>query len=331
MQTMTPIELGDSGLLSAPLGFGCSALLGRSGRSDSLRALAAAWDHGIRFFDTARSYGYGESEALLGNFLHGRREQAVIATKFGILPAPPSIWKNIAKAAARKVLAVAPSARALVRKGAASQFSGNQFTTAVLHQSLETSLRKLRTDYVDFLFLHAAPASVLEQEDLLEAMGRLVEAGKIRVAGLSADPDVILLASSRRVPPLRAMQFPCNVFDLSLAGSFSAQQNGRPVLIANHPFGGTARVEQCQRILRDLAARPELDRELRDKLNHRDDTLLADIVFNLILRDTGIHVVIPAMMRVEHIRANVQAVAQSRFSAPEIAVIRAALFEITGK
>ena len=68
---MQNIELGNSGLRAPQVGFGCSALLGRTGRTESLRALAAAWDEGIRFFDIARSYGYGEAEALLGEFLQG--------------------------------------------------------------------------------------------------------------------------------------------------------------------------------------------------------------------------------------------------------------------
>ena len=58
---MNEIELGTSGMRTPQIGFGCSALLGRSGRSDSLRVLDVAWDQGIRFFDTARAYGYGAS------------------------------------------------------------------------------------------------------------------------------------------------------------------------------------------------------------------------------------------------------------------------------
>ncbi len=321
---MQAIELGKSGLRAPQLGFGCAALLGRSGRSESLRALAAAWDEGIRFFDTARSYGYGESEALLGEFLRGRREQAIIATKFGILPAPPAKWKQAAKVVVRQALAVAPWARAIVRRGAAGQFSHNEFTVAVLQRSIDESLRKLGTDYVDFLLMHSAPASVLEQEDLLETLGRLVEAGKVRVAGLSGDPEVVALALERRTKPLAAMQFPCNVFDLSVAATI-AQRSNDAVLVANHPFGGVARVRECAAILRSLSQKPELDAALREKLAAKDETLLGDVVLNSILRDTGIHVVIPAMMRVEHIRANVRAVTNSRFSSEEIAHIRQAL------
>ena len=322
---MQDIELGNTGLRTPQVGFGCSALLGRSGRTESLRALAAAWDDGIRFFDTARAYGYGESETLLGEFLQGRRGQAIIATKFGILAARQSGWKRVAKTVARKVLAVVPSAHSMLHKGAASQFSHNQFTIPVLQQSIEQSLRKLRTDCVDMLFLHAAPASVLDQDVLLEAMGRLVETGKVRVAGLSSEPDVVELAMERQTQPLRAMQFPCNVFNISGAASFAKRSAGDYVWVANHPYGGVARVQRCRKVLRTLVEKKELDAVLCGKLGTLGDTVFADVVLNVILRDSGVHVVVPAMMRVEHIRANVQAVARSRFDSREIAQIRQAI------
>ncbi len=321
---MQDIQLGNSNLRAPQLGFGCSAVLGRSNRTDSLRALTAAWDEGIRFFDTARSYGYGESEALLGEFLQGRRDQAVIATKFGIVPARQSGWKRVAKTVARKILAVAPSARSILQKGAASQFSQNQFTIPVLQQSIDESLRKLRTDFVDILFLHEPPASVLQQDDLLEAMGRLVEAGKVRIAGLSAELEVIELAAKRQTPPLKAMQFPCNVFNISAASS-ARRSASEYLCISNHPYGGVARVQQCRTILRSLVEKREVDPVLCEKLGALDDIVFADVVLNVILRDSGIHVLIPAMMQVEHIRANVQAVANSRFDSREIAQIRQAL------
>ena len=320
---MQPIELAKSGLRAPQLGFGCAAILGRVGRADSLRALAAAWDQGIRFFDTARSYGYGESEAVVGEFLRGRRDQAVVATKFGILAAAQPTWKRLARKLARQAMAIAPGTHGLLRKAAAGQFSHNQFTVPVLRQSIEESLRKLGTDYVDLLFLHSPPAGVLAQQELLEAMGRLVEAGKVRVAGLSAEPAVVRMALSARTPPINAMQFPCNVFDFAAAeGIFDGADC---ILVANHPFGGVARVQQCRTLLRRMAEGTELQPATREKLRSIDDGVLADVVLNAILRETGIHVVVPAMMRPEHIHINVRAVSASRFDAAEIAQIRRAL------
>src|SRR5215472_18734854 len=69
---------------SSRLGFGCGSVMGRVGRAQSLKAIAAALDVGITHFDVARLYGYGEAEALLGETLRGRRDRVVIASKFGL-------------------------------------------------------------------------------------------------------------------------------------------------------------------------------------------------------------------------------------------------------
>ena len=118
------------------LGFGCGPVLGRVGRGDSLRAIGAAWDAGINLFDTARSYGYGEAEGLLGEFLAGRRSEAFISTKFGIWPEQQQGWKQLAKPIVRGLLKLVPGARALVRRGAATQMTPNQFTVPILRKSL---------------------------------------------------------------------------------------------------------------------------------------------------------------------------------------------------
>jgi|SRR5579862_196707 len=322
---MRKVALGDSGLYTSVLGFGCSALMGRSGRRESLGALAAAWDHGIRLFDTARSYGDGDSERLLGEFLRGRRSETVIGTKFGILPARRTTFNSVAKSIARPVLAAFPSARSFIRKSVpAGRFSGNQFSTTVLRKSIEESLRQLGTDYVDLLFLHEAPASVFAQEDLLEAMHQLVKAGKVRVAGLASAPDIVGLALAQGVEPLRAMEFPCNIFNLSTTVEIARKARGQ-ALMANHPFGGGPRVRQCREMLRALALDPRIDVALREKLAPAEDEVLADVVFSAILRNTGIHAVIPAMMHVQHVKANVRATMNSRFTDAEVAEIRAHL------
>lgn len=322
---MRSVKLGETGLSASVLGFGGAAMLGRSGRRASLRALAAAWDAGITFYDTARSYGYGESEPLLGEFLHSRRDRAIIATKFGILPSVQPLWKRAVRPLVRGLLALAPGARGAVRARIAGELVPGQFSVAVLEQSLNESLRRLRTDYVDLLFMHSAPAGVLDDEELLGALASLVSAGKVRVAGISCEPDVAALALDRNPPALRAVQFPCNVFDLAGALQLDGPASTGWAKVANHPFGGVMRVQRCREILGRIAASPDIPAELREKLGQVDDSVLADVVLNLILRGTGIHVVIPAMMKVAHVRENVRAVTESRFTCNEIARLREAL------
>jgi aryl-alcohol dehydrogenase-like predicted oxidoreductase len=322
--SMQSIALGNSLIRTPALGFGCSAMMGRVGRKASLAALSAAYDAGVIFYDTARSYGYGESEALLGEFLRGRRDQVLLSTKFGIRPVAPSPLKRALKPLARALLRAAPGARKTMQGQLASMSSSGHFSVEALHQSLDESLRALRTDYVDFLFLHEAPAGVLEQEDLFAALRKLAAEGKVRRFGIASQPDVIEAAIATRVPGLQAVQFPCNLFNMSLTHRWSGAE--RDILaIANHPFGGAAGIAASMTLLSQLASAPETPTALREKLLPTDDAVLADVVLNTITRDTGVQVVVPSMLRLDHLRANVAAMEHSRFSSEEIRWLRGAI------
>ena len=309
------------------LGFGCAALLGRAGRAESLRALGAATEAGINFFDTARSYGYGEGEALLGEFLAdgGRRARTVVGTKFGILPAGRGGWRQRVKPAARVVVRLFPGLRRAAQRQAGTQFVAGQFSLEVLRASLAASLRALRTEYVDLLLLHAAPMEVLAQADLLEAMGRLVEEGKVRVAGISGELEVVGEAMRRPLGVLRTAQFAMDPARLGFAAETRVASESGMLLVANHPFGGPAGVAATRAAVERLRAVEGVDAALREKLAGDVEELLPEIVLNGILRGTGVGAVVPAMVRVEHLRANVRAVERCRFSAAELKVLRGAL------
>ncbi len=303
------------------LGFGCAALLGRASRKESINALAAAVDAGITFFDTARSYGYGGSEGLLGEFLAGRRHRMVICTKFGILPASQRGWKQKVKPFARAVVKAFPQLRKAAQRQVASEFVAVQFDLATLQSSFETSLRELRTDYVDMLILHAAPESVLAQDDLLEAMGRLVEGGKVRMAGISAELPVIAKYFAHRPRPLTTAQFALNLSRMDFVAE--TRRNSDLLLVANQPFGGpggnaSARIDA-------LRQSTMLPRTLSEKLLPRDPQLLPEVVLNCILDGTGVAAAIPAMMQVRHIESNRRAIESCRFTSGELALLRAAL------
>jgi aryl-alcohol dehydrogenase-like predicted oxidoreductase len=321
---MRTVALGDGGMRASALGFGCSAVMGRVGRRESLAALGAAYDAGITFYDTARSYGYGESEALLGEFLRGRRDSVVVSTKFGILPAQTNFLKETVKPLARKMLQLVPSARSAVRRQIGAQFSANNFSVQVLRESVDTSLRKLGTDYVDLLFMHSAPVSVLQQEDLLAEMQMMVSEGKVRRVGISAEPEVIEVALAANLEGLRSFQFPCNLFGFGIAERLKGCGSD-VVAVANHPFGGVRRVAESKALLAALAKDVGTAVELREKLLVVDDAVLADVVLNAITDGTGIQVAIPSMMQVGHLRTNVAAMERSRFSSEELGWLRRAM------
>lgn len=311
------------------LGLGCAAMMGSAGRKQSLTALGAALDHGINFFDTARSYGYGASEGLLGEFLAGRREQVIVCTKFGILPARRS-WKQRVMPLARGVLKLFPGLRGAARRQAGGMFTENQFSVPLLRASFETSLRELRTDYVDILLMHAAPPSVLAQDDLLEELGRLVQQGKVRMAGISGELATMERTFAERPPVLRTAQFACNLgnfpfLERTAAATRNATWNAAPppmFLVGNHPFGGPTGVAATRTRVAALAASPELPTELRAKMDISDPALLPDLMLNAILSGTGVGAVIPAMLNPRHLATNCEAVTRSRFSAGELALLR---------
>jgi aryl-alcohol dehydrogenase-like predicted oxidoreductase len=302
------------------LGFGCAAIGGRVSRQESLAALGAAADAGITFFDTARSYGYGQSERIVGEFAVGRRESIVVCTKFGILPGSSGGWKQRLKPLTRTALRLFPGLRKTVQRQVGDQFVGGQFNLEVLRTSFETSLRELRTDYVDMLLLHAAPATVLEQEDLLAALERLVESGKVRMAGISGELPVMAQYFKERPKALTTAQFAVNLATMGFVEE--TRRNADLLLVGNHPFGGPGGAAAGKDAISRLRDSPGLPLELRQKLDPGDPQVLPELVLNSVLRGTGMASVVPAMMQDRHIQSNVRAVEGCRFSDAELGVLR---------
>jgi aryl-alcohol dehydrogenase-like predicted oxidoreductase len=237
------------------------------------------------------------------------------------MPAAKGGWKQRIKPVARAVVRIVPALREAAQRQAASQFVGGQFNVRTLKISFETSLRELHTDYVDMLLLHAAPASVLAQDELLEAMGRLVESGKARMAGISAELPVIASYFEQRPKPLTTAQFAFNLSHMDFA--VETKKNADLLLVANHPYGGPGGNAWAK--LDALRQSPTLTKTLREKLAPSDPQLLPEVVLNCILDGTGVTAVIPAMMQPCHIASNVKAIESCRFTSEELAQLRQAL------
>ncbi len=206
------VRLPGTGIEVSRLGFGTSALMSRVNRRDSLRLLETALDEGITHLDTARSYGFGEAELVLGDLLAGRRSRITVTTKVGILPPHCSLGLSAAKYVARGLLSVLPAARASLRRGAGGLIHSGRFDARSMSESLETSLRRLRTDYVDILLLHEPSAEILATEEPWDFLRRVQCEGKVRHFGIAASPEV-----AENAPLYSAvMQLPNSVFAPSL-------------------------------------------------------------------------------------------------------------------
>jgi aryl-alcohol dehydrogenase-like predicted oxidoreductase len=192
------VETRSIGVLSASVvGLGCNQLGTKACDADtSRRVVQEAVDAGITFFDVADEYGmnyldpsdpegWGRSEEILGQALGDRRDQVVIATKFGIHP----------------------HGDAEGRGGASARWA---------HLAIDDSLRRLRTDYVDLYQLHV-PDPAVPIEETLGAMQELVDAGKVREIGCcnrngQSLREAAAAAQAAGVPPFRSAQSALNLF-----------------------------------------------------------------------------------------------------------------------
>jgi aryl-alcohol dehydrogenase-like predicted oxidoreductase len=175
------------------IGFGCGALTS-SGEKKALELLETAFDAGVRHFDVARYYGYGESEGILGKFAKSRRSQITITTKFGIEPPQRTNALRMAMQAGRKLVKYVPAARGFLQRQAQGLVKTSSFNATDAQTSLETSLRELGTDYVDFFLLHDYVPSENSADELVAFLLQSVKSGKIRYFGLGTGIDSILTA-----------------------------------------------------------------------------------------------------------------------------------------
>ena len=185
---------------TSALGFGCASVLGARSAQESAFALDRAFALGVRHFDLAPSYGFGQAEAFVGKQLANRRDQITITTKFGIQPNWKARVLQPLKPVVRRVKRWLPTNGVTIPTNPAPAASPTatgpflnrvEMTGPALRLSLENSLRRLRTDYVDCLFLHEAPAGLDRWDELLEVADELRRAGKIKAfgtAGYDAQP-----------------------------------------------------------------------------------------------------------------------------------------------
>lgn len=147
--------LGYSDIKVSTVGVGCNAFGARIDQEQTTAVVDACFEHGVTFFDTADVYGLGDSETLLGNALKGRRDQVVIATKFG-----------------------------MDLQGLNGDDGGHRGSASYVRTSIDASLKRLGTDYVDLYQFHTPDPST-PIEETLGALNELVTEGKVRAIGSS--------------------------------------------------------------------------------------------------------------------------------------------------
>ncbi len=206
--------LGKTGLLVSEIGFGCwgiggthngAVAYGPTEETQSLRALSCAFDRGINFYDTADFYGFGHSEYLIGKAFKDKRTKVIIASKGGMNASP----------------------------------NQKDFSPSYLRRSLEATLQRLQTDYLDLYQLHGPSLHDLDKYwDLLELFETLKSEGKIRTFGIS------VRSPEEGLEVVRKFQFPCIQSNFSLIDQ-RALDNGLFQLCAEKQVGVIGRTPLC--------------------------------------------------------------------------------------
>ncbi|WP_300556119.1 aldo/keto reductase [Maricaulis sp.] len=204
-------EIGHSGIFVNAIGLGCMGLSEFYGpatdKTDAIKLLHTAIEGGVNHFDTAEMYGMGANERLLGEAFEGKRDEVVIATKWG----PTRDFETGA-------------------------FTGIDGSEANMRRAVENSLKFLRTDHIDLYYMHRMDQS-RPIEETVGAMAKLVEEGKVRAIGLSeASADTLRRANAEH--PIAALQSEYSIFSRDIEdGPLKALEEIGGSLVAYSPLG----------------------------------------------------------------------------------------------
>jgi aryl-alcohol dehydrogenase-like predicted oxidoreductase len=170
-------KLGNQGLVVSELGLGCmgmSMAYGATDETESIATIHHALELGITLLDTADVYGPHTNEALIGKAINDRRDQVILATKFGIQGIDEQV---------QMIINGSPD---------------------YVHQACDASLQRLGIDTIDLYYLHRVDPKV-PIEDTVGAMGDLVQQGKVRYIGLS-EASAATIRRAHAVHPITALQ-----------------------------------------------------------------------------------------------------------------------------
>jgi aryl-alcohol dehydrogenase-like predicted oxidoreductase len=254
---MRHVDFAPFGRKVPALGFGCASLGSRVDATRGSAALARAFAAGITWFDVAPSYGDGNAESILASFVAGKRSHVVVCTKVGILPSRASLPGRLAKPLAQSALRWVPALRGVAVKHRPPA-QRVEITGAFIESSLENSLKRLQTDYVDVLALHEATLADLEREDVLRSLENVVARGYARSLSMAGDLDVGLRALELS-QQINTLQFPNSPFAPNVARAGKRLPKHKSVGFVTHSvYGHAAALERLTTLLAQSSSKREL-------------------------------------------------------------------------
>jgi len=304
-------DFGNTGLKVSEIGLGCSRI-GRgvfyNNERESVRVLNRAYELGINFFDTSDTYRYGQSEELIGRVFKGRRNQLIIASKVGNLASPLGrIGKKLHPLLMPVRHLIQPFTNPLKKLWKPRR----DFSSKHIKQSIEKSLTRLQTDYLDLYQLHNPPTWVLERGEVFETLDYLKDQGKIRLYGVSAHTigDAIQCLNN---PNISSLQVVFNMLEQEAVKELlpSAEKKGIAII---------ARIPLARGLLTKemiVQTGPPTDRKklqiARAKVEElsfliNGERTLSQAALQFVLHRSHVSVVIPGTRKVKHLEDNIKA------------------------
>lgn len=281
-------------------------MMSRVGKRQSLKILEMALDLGVRYFDTADSYGFGESEMLLGRLSRQHPGCCFVSTKGGTSYSPKLRRLQFLKPIVRSVMNRFGGLKQVVSSAIQSQTTYGVFDVTYLRRALEGSLRRLRRDNIDLYLLHNPSAEVVKRGEVFAFLDRARDEGKIRAYGVSCG-NVGEGLAALDFPGLSALQVEVNWREMSAMEELIPRAAKQGVsVIARGPFAA-GRIFESD-FVPPVSIPPELNPKERRQF-------LARAAVQSVANLNGVSVVLGTMMSPAHLEANVSAVRELK---PEI-------------
>ncbi|UWU81921.1 aldo/keto reductase [Bradyrhizobium yuanmingense] len=302
-----------------PLGFGSGALLSkRRTRREALKLLEAAMDCGVTYFDTARMYGAGRAESILGELAARKRERLVLASKAGIVPQSHALHVRAMGRSIRLLHNVAPSSKNYLPVPSNYLPRFGAFGLVEFRKSVETSLKELRTDYLDILLLHECSAADVEETDLIRLLDDLKREGKVRAIGIATGIEETVSILQRHAALFDVVQIPNAIWNM----------NVRKVPATNYLVITHSSLTSRFKILLDrLLSDERMAAEWRSltQVDPRDSTELAHLLLAHALNANPNGIVIFFSSNPSNVVANVRSVSSRAIDEKQIAGLNALL------